>query len=349
MSRTRFGKLRLEALEERCTPAAYTVTLATDNNVNGGGQADPMNAAQGDLRYCITQADQGGGADTVTIKTGINPTVKDMLPSITKGMTIMGQGMANTTISANTAEPVNYRIFQILGQADNVTIQKLTITGGNMDGDGGGIYNSGQLNLWQVDIDHCEGTNGGGIACEGNKGVLLDAVSIHDNTATSNGGGVYVSNGGVAAGLVITNSSIQYNQAVNGGGVYNAATNTTTVSETGIYQNTASGGGGGVYNAGSGSLVINESSVVQGNEAYNGGGLWSDGTATLTNVSLSCNTAEGAGGGFYLENGTLTTNNGAISSNAAAAGTAGYFYVDGVNPIWNDNGTTHDGTFAEGN
>src|SRR5579871_1670989 len=61
--RRRSVRLRLEPLEDRVTPTAYTVNIAGDTSGSAGGSGSGTN---GDLRYCISQAIADGQKDTIT-------------------------------------------------------------------------------------------------------------------------------------------------------------------------------------------------------------------------------------------------------------------------------------------
>ena len=79
--------------------------------------------------------------------------------------------------------------------------------------------------------------------------------------------------------------------------------------------------GGGIYN--SGTLTITNS-TLSNNSADNGGGIYnaSVGTLTITNSTLFSNSATNDGGGIYT-NGTLTVTNSTLSGNSATNASGG--------------------------
>lgn len=99
----------------------------------------------------------------------------------------------------------------------------------------------------------------------------------------------------------------------------NLTLNDTTIKE-GNATGETTGEGGGIYNSGTVTLT---NSTVSGNTASSGGGgICNDGTVTLTNSTVSGNTAASDGGG--IENfGTLTLINSTISDNTASDGIGG--------------------------
>lgn len=185
-------------------------------------------------------------------------------------------------------------------------------------------------------------------------------VSISGNHAT----GVFVVDGGVTAnfsGLTITGGSANYGGGLSnsgtatlsgctifgnsakytGGGITNglglAHTETLTLIDCTVSGNTAyfqsnglaGGSGGGVCSNGQLNLV---NSDFFGNYAYYGGGLDNLDNATLTNCTLSGNTAGNEGGGL-LNSFRATLNNCTISGNAAGKVCGGLFSYPGSSTL----------------
>ncbi len=82
--------------------------------------------------------------------------------------------------------------------------------------------------------------------------------------------------------------------------------------------------GGGIYNDG-GTLTLTNSTVSGNTASYGGGGICNYGTATLTNSTVSGNTASSDGGGIYNYVGTLTLNNSTVSGNTASSEGGGIY------------------------
>src|SRR6516165_10854228 len=71
---------RLEALEDRLAPSVFTVNSTSDTGVGVG--------LNGDLRYCITQANTNGGTNTIKFDPTVFGaphaiTLTSLLPAIT--------------------------------------------------------------------------------------------------------------------------------------------------------------------------------------------------------------------------------------------------------------------------
>ena len=87
-----------------------------------------------------------------------------------------------------------------------------TIVVSNVASDGGGIYNSGTLTLDNCTVSgNTSGQSGGGIYTTGNK-MTVTGSRILNNTATTNGGGVF-NNRDVAGATSVTGSCIVGNSA----------------------------------------------------------------------------------------------------------------------------------------
>ncbi len=211
-----------------------------------------------------------------------------------------------------------------------VDIDHFAIQNGTHPSSGGGIRSGGSLTLSNCAIRSNLGAPGGGVY---NTGPLtLDSCTVTDNI----GGGVYAGaaltvdgstfsrNGGDSGGaiyaagpLVVRASTFRDNGAGNGGGIYKAG-DTAYVSDSDFAGNSVGGTGGAIYNNGSALTVRNAS--FTGNDANVCGALASypgssgTGRATLTNVTISNNTANGHGGGvcnsapLWLNNVTLAGN-----------------------------------------
>jgi CSLREA domain-containing protein len=179
----------------------------------------------------------GSGADTIILPNNLGNFVLTRADSgkedssatgdldVVSDITILGDGPGVTIVGVS-----GDHVFHIL--SGQVTIQGLTIKGGNLPTDGGGIRNQAQLTLRDV--------------------------TLSGNTAGGSGGAIYNAQGAV---LTIANSTLSGNQAGgSGGGIYNDGT--ATLNNVTIAENTAVNGGG-VSNE-NGALTI-QNTIVAGN------------------------------------------------------------------------------------
>lgn len=141
------------------------------------------------------------------------------------------------------------------------------ITGNNAAGEGGGVYNDhlGKLNLFGGNITENSAYKGGGIfSLDGT--LTLAGCNITGNNANYYGGAIY--NAGT---LTIANvspsigSTISYNTAKNGGGIFNDYSGIVNLYGGSIDHNNATSpapSGGGIFNLGS---IYGDISIVHDN------------------------------------------------------------------------------------
>jgi hypothetical protein len=323
-------RLTLEPLEERALLSTWTVNSLGDTGTGSG--------SSGDLRYCITQANQSTGDNTINFSVAGTITLNSALPDLsnTTGlMDVEGPGAASLTVARNgTPGTPLFRVFTIDGGA-LVNLAGLTMTGGSTDR-GGGISNSGTLSLSGCSvIGNTASNSGGGVA---NSGVMnVTNATISNNGATSGGAEATVIGGGIEndGSMSVTSSVLSGNiaygivfpspgpvpKAAEGGGIFNAGTMslaTSTVSNnsasgySGLSQLSASGGG--VENAGT--MTISGCSIsgnaVAANEPWSaddvsGGGIETSGTLQLSTSTIGGNAVTGGVGqveGTALPGGT---------------------------------------------
>ena len=119
-------RLLLEALDDRTVPSTFTVSNLAD-------------AGDGSLRQAVLDANALSGADTIQFANGLQGTIAltGGQLNITDHLAIDGPGAGLLAVSGNHQS----RVFNISGGAA-VAIDDLTITGGQVVGDGGGILNT---------------------------------------------------------------------------------------------------------------------------------------------------------------------------------------------------------------
>ena len=291
-----------------------SVLLATSGFSFAGTQTVTTTAdsGAGSLRQAIANAISG---DTIQFQFQSTPVTISLTSGdlqISKNLTITGLGATSLIIdaSSNTSQS---RVFTIVSGA-TVSISGLTaqngrggrVGSGSINGEGGGIYNSGNLTLTNVVVSSNTASNlqpgGGGIFNEGT--LAVNGSTISNNTAgskTTLGPNGDVSGGGIRNAsigtLTVTNSTISGNFGQVGGGIFN--TGSMTVSGTTFASNIAGVGistinaleGGGIYinGPGSGSIV---NSTFSGNSAVNdGGAIANHGLVSVSFSTFSGNSA----------------------------------------------------------
>ncbi len=214
----------LWSLERREKAKAAPLTTITVTNTSDGGL--------GSLRQAILDAMPG---DTINFNLSGCPCAIELTLGkllINKDLTIQGPGANLLTVSGNST---NFRVFEI-ALGFTVTLDGLTIRGGRIALNGGGILNFGTLTVSHSTVSNNSATFGGGIY---NAGTLMVSDStVSNNSVGSDGGGINNS-----LTLIVSNSTVSNNSASSrGGGIFNGAS-TMTVSNSTITGNRANSNG----------------------------------------------------------------------------------------------------------
>ena len=226
-------------------PAARAATL-TVTNANDTGT--------GSLRQAITTAAPG---DTITFAADYTITLGSQL-DISKNLTIDG-GAHHITISGNNA----VRVFNV-NAGITFNLSNLTVANGNVSNqNGGGISNSGTLNVTNSTFAGNSAGSGGGIYNVGTLNVTNSTFSA--NSASYYGGGI-----GSYGTVTVINSTFSGGSASwGGGGLYNGGTlnvtNSIVANSTGsnCYAFYTIGGANNLANDGScGAGFTNSSAIV---------------------------------------------------------------------------------------
>ena len=214
---------------------------------------------------------------------------------------------------------------------------------GNKADEGGAVYfayNKGTATITDDNYYLNEATTGGAIYLPNGTTLNINGnTNIHDNTASQDGGGIYVFESTVTAegGMIYGNTA-----GNDGGGIYLYNSTLQTNNEdtnTMIYGNKASGNGGGIYAKGASVIDLDNTDIGDSedggaNSARNGGGIYATGSTEIKGESLyvNYNTAENNGGGIYLTNNAtynMDDESNAVSYNTAKSDGGG-IYLDGV-------------------
>jgi predicted outer membrane repeat protein len=215
------------------------------------------------------------------------------------------------------------RVFEI-HPGFTVVILGLTIQNGSADLGGGIKNNGGTLTLHRSLVGNNTAIDeGGGIWSSGT--LILDHTTVSSNQATSaaaSGGGIYAQGDGA---LTLNGSLVSSNAAVYGGGINNDGTaqalGSTFIGNTAKY-------GGGIYNSVSASLTLTESTVTANTATDSGGGIRNQNLLSVIRSTISGNNGSSAGGGIYnggcfgspCPNAVLSLTNSTLSGNTAGTG-----------------------------
>ncbi len=252
--------------------------------------------------------------------------------TITVPVTGVTDGGRNNTGSNGTSTASAYRLFYITGSNKVITINNLTIKGGNIGslGSGGAIYNAAdKLILNGVTISNSRssvgsgslGSGGGGISNQSTGKMYLYNCMITRNSAGYGGG--FLNNGGV---MFIENTTITENRSEyvsgGGGGCENKGNGYLYFNNCTFSNNKSTELGGGINNYQSNLYVAN--STFTGNVAYGdypAGAISNRSTEYIVNCIFAYN--------YYRSSGTTS------SPNAFTLDDFGYSSGSSVNAYYN--------------
>jgi CSLREA domain-containing protein len=228
--------------------------------------ADAVDAAPGDglcasasdactLRAAIQEANALAGADQIDIAAGmyrltITGKGEDAAATgdldVTSELTIAGAGARTVTITARpTPDPQAQgvdRIFDVLAGGD-LTLSKVSLTGGSGGSAGGAIRAVGPLALTDASATANSALDGAGVWASG--ATHLNRVTLSNNYG-ANGAGVMA-----AGALTAINTTIQNNHGDGGGGIAVSPTGTADLTNVTLAANQAGNSGGQLLNDGS--------------------------------------------------------------------------------------------------
>ncbi len=304
------GKINLDLALRPEVMQSYQNTLAIYTVLNAN------DTGTGSLRAAITTANGTVGvADTIRFDTtGVFATAQTIfltsgVLNITDSVDIQGTGASNLKVDGSSAS----QVFNISGAGVTVNIDGMTIANGKITGNGGGInVGAGStLNLSNSTVSGNSANSGGGIY---NKGTAtITNTTISDNTTSANGGAIFNNSGGT---VNLTNSVISNNSSFNGGGINNN-NSTISITDSTISGNRSYSGGTGAGLINSGTATVTNSTISSNSASNLGGGIRNLQTLTLINSTISGNSGNASGGGIYNDSGVATITNSTITNNTA--------------------------------
>ncbi|CAN5411665.1 hypothetical protein BH11PLA2_BH11PLA2_41560 [soil metagenome] len=300
----RSNLLRVLELEDRITPATFTVNSTSDAVVADGnltlreaigslnlGNNNDLSAAE---KLLVTGT--YGTSDVISL-TGVSGTITlgGTELAIGKPATITGPGATLLAISGNNS----CRIINAssAGSGSTITVTNVTLTSGSASRGGAVLVGDQSLSLTNcILISNLASDRGGAIAIDTGGTLNLTRSTLSGNTATFYGGGVNFDSGGSA---FVSESAIINNKV------------TTTI-------------GGGLNFIGhitTGGFTVLNSTIAGNSSAQSGGGLslqtFTGESVTVQNSTIVNNTAAiGVGGGILVDYATLVLTSSIVSGNS---------------------------------
>lgn len=317
-------------------PKLYVSPVGSD--INGDGSYDlPFASIDLAIQYA-------GDQDTVIVEAGeylenINIINKDAVSIFSRSVfetdpTLKQYYLENTIINGGNYE--SCLNIENSGES-HLLISGFTIEKGrNNYGGGIKILNSTAKLTDLIIRDNSASINGGGIYIAGLSSIELESTIIDSNTSISAsgfGGGIYIEGNST---LSLIDSDVAWNKGNSGGGIYLNNYRQVELNNCEIRNNIALNNGGGIFNTNDSlnfihEIVLNESVIdtiitkITGNLSRNGGGIYQlNSNYGLDGLIINDNIAEENGGGIYVQNTTSQLNNLILKNNTAYNGGAIY-------------------------
>ncbi len=289
--------------------AYYDYILGAEGNLR-------VRSSFSDLREKINQA-----TDSITLKGDYiyNSSTDSGLHlgiNINKNLTIYGDGHF---IDGNGVS----KIFNV---ANGVTLTIIDLTLNNTLGEGGAIYNDGDVTIINSTISYntaySDVDTGGAIFNAGNLTIIGSTLNYNEAYSQSGGGAIY--NDG---DVTIINSTLSNNTAPRGGAIYNYGS--LKIDGSILENNIAEYEGGAIYNL-DGTVTIN-SSTFRNNTASEGAAIWTNNGEKVTLIDTK-----------FVDQGSnpIKSEYGEVNTDRVRYLTAVAFEMDDINDFLNGSSIT---------
>lgn len=259
--------------------------------------------------------DRAGGVVTI-----VNSTFTENASNNDGGAILMGTGagssagtltISNSTLTSNTAAFSGGGICS----PGPVTIHNSQITENSAGGSGGGIYSRVLVLNGSTISRNTTGESGGGI-------FSFDTITVNHSSITENSAvtGAGILSGSYFDGSSLNRTNVSGNVASGiGGGLQTVGSGRMTITDCTFDGNVAGSAGAGINNEGT--LTIN-GGTISANSSEFGGGINSIGTLTVNGTTIAANSAV-TGAGINNNAGSIVTITNATISGNSASGNGG--------------------------
>ncbi|AGC78154.1 putative secreted protein (Por secretion system target) [Nonlabens dokdonensis] len=259
--------------------------------------------------------------------------------------------ISNSMFSGNTAAREGGALWNGAGlmTITSSTIDANFATGNSADDGGAGIFNNGgDITADGIIVTNnlAQGSSASGGGVLSTDGIVSFANSTFTGNAANRAGGAFEI---IDGSLSITDSDVSGNDVNgtagtpapgNGGAIHITGATTTNILRSTFNNNSAGREGGALWNQNNSTMTVGFS-ILDGNSAFgtdlsnDGGGaiFLNGGDFTITNSTISNNTATANGGGIGNLNGSLTVSTTTISGNSAGANGGGIVSTGPINVI----------------
>ncbi len=258
-----FGISSASAVSSVSTTSGDTIYVSNDGNDSWDGLSAVYNGTSGPKNSIKNATGSVSTNGTIKIANGLYTGENNTQIHITKNMTIIGQSQENTIVNANLSAEIFYiesGIFDISVTIQNLTLangsgysggainnyygflllKDCTFSGNTVTGDGGALYNEGNLTVINCTFINNTGSDGGVLHDE-DYSEFINCKFIN-NTATR-GGAIY----NCCGHEIITGCTFEGNRANYGGAIWNEAPSILIANFNRFSGNNATQSGSAIY------------------------------------------------------------------------------------------------------
>lgn len=232
---------------------------------------------------------------------------------------VVNSGLLNATTSSFVANRTNFNQGgAFYNNNGHLSLNDLEVTGNSAISGGGIATKGGSLTLVGGTIDANSADQGAGIHAEGGGILSLNSVSIRDNIAANDGGGVWSD----SINLNLTAGTISGNTANRGAGIHHVGGG-LFLDRSLLDHNIARLEGGGLLALGGDVRVENTSLGANAAQLGAGGGIHAGTPTIIKNSTLAHNTSALPGGALHVATGVDVQVGHSILAYATAGGACG--------------------------
>lgn len=315
--------------------AIFTVTTSADVVDSGDAQLS--------LREAVAAANAAPGADAIRFALPLEGTTLTLTGGaldVNGALAIDGDqddDGAEVTLSAGGAS----RVLTVADSSGDVALTDLGITGGAVDGEGGGgilLGADSDLSLAGCTVSGNRAglaggdyQAGGAILAARGSSLAIAGCTLSGNVAGGDGGAIFA---GPGATVAVSGSRLEGNSGYYGGAIAAVGDSLLTLETSLLATNTASNGyggyGGAVFVRGS-TATVHRSTLAENDAFFGGGGIAAvEARLTVTSSTLAGNgvhgseTVAGSGGGILGLGGTAEIERSTVTGNSVRGPDGGF-------------------------
>jgi predicted outer membrane repeat protein len=241
------------------------------------------------------------------------------------GVTQRNSSLHTTELSGEIYSEQIYWSLNVVTLSGNATLDGLTVTKGNANGDaspynqGGGVFVSASKNLTAVNCVFLSNSASRGGAIYSSSSITITNCTFFSNKATDDGGAIYSSSSSSSSSITATNCLFSNNTANNNGGAI--LCNVSLLAINCMFSgNSVLGGGGAIYSNMSNTIKVMNCKFLDNSSRSWGGAIFSYSPPIIATNCIFSRNSGSMGGAIAVGSSSahITTTSCIFSENAAS-------------------------------